>query len=90
MPLKETPGFRATARRTPAGSTGSTPSAAVAADARVLGASVVGANARVGEGATLEDSILWPGAEIASRSLLKGCIVRGSQMAAGSAKNQDF
>ena len=66
------------------------PSASIAPDARVLGASVVGAGARIGEEATLEDCILWPGAEIASRSALKGCIVRSSQVASGTAKNQDF
>ena len=66
------------------------PSATVAATARVLGASVVGARARVGDGVTLEDSVLWPGAEIASNSALKGCIVRSGQMASGIAKNQDF
>lgn len=64
--------------------------ATLAPDARVLGASVVGAGARVGAGATLEDTILWPGAEIASGSSLKGCIVRSSQVASGTAKNQDF
>ena len=66
------------------------PGATIAAGARVSGASVVGAGARVGEGAALEDTILWPGAEIASDSTLKGCIVRSSQVAAGIAKNQDF
>ncbi len=66
------------------------PSAAIAPTARVLGASVVGAGARVGEGARVEDTILWPGAEIASNSTLKGCIVRSFQVAAGTAKNQDF
>ncbi len=66
------------------------PTATMAPDARVLGASVVGARARVGSGAMLEDTILWPGAEIASGALLKGCIVRSSQVATGTAKNQDF
>ena len=66
------------------------PAATIAADARVLGASVVGKGARVGEGAILEDTILWPGAEIASHANLKGCIVRSSQVASGTAKNQDF
>ena len=66
------------------------PSATIAPSARVQGASVIGAGARVGDNAVLEDSILWSGAEIASSAVLKGCIVRASQTAAGNAKNQDF
>ena len=66
------------------------PTAAVALDARLLGASVVGANARVGAGAVLEDTILWPGSEIASSSRLKRCIVRISHQAGGEATGQDF
>ncbi len=66
------------------------PSATIAPTARVQGASVVGAGARVGDHAVLDDTILWSGAEIASSAVLKGCIVRTSQTAAGTAKNQDF
>ena len=66
------------------------PTARIAADARLTGACVVGAGARVGEGAVLEDTILWPGAEIASRCELKNCIVRTSQFAHGVAADQDF
>ena len=66
------------------------PAAVVAPDARLLGASVVGAGARVGAGASLEDTILWPGAEIASSSHLKSCIVRSSQRASGEAADRDF
>ena len=66
------------------------PEAVVAPAARLLGASVVGAGARVGAGAWLEDTILWPGAEIASSSRLKSCIVRVSQQASGEAADRDF
>lgn len=40
--------------------------------------SVIGAGCAVGAGATIEESILWPGAQIASRTILKRCIVRAS------------
>ena len=66
------------------------PEAVIAADARLLGACVAGAGARVGAGAVLEDVILWPGSEIASYSRLKSCIVRTSQRASGEAAGQDF
>lgn len=66
------------------------PAAAVAPDARVLGASVVGAGARVGPGATIDDTILWPGAEITSGAVLKNCIVRTAQTASGQVVDRDF
>jgi mannose-1-phosphate guanylyltransferase len=66
------------------------PSASIAPDARILGASVVGAGARIDAGAVIEDSILWPDAKIASRSALKDCIVRASQSAEGQATDKDF
>ena len=66
------------------------PQASVAPDARVLGATTVGAGARLEDGAVVEDCILWPGAEIASNSRLIGCIVRSSQRASGEAAGQDF
>jgi len=37
----------------------------------------IGHGAKVGEGAVIRDSILWPGAVIAPGSRLKGCIVSG-------------
>ena len=66
------------------------PTAAVAPDARVLGASVVGAGARLGAGATAVDTILWPGAEITSGATLKNCIVRTAQVAGGQVADRDF
>ncbi len=66
------------------------PGAVVAPDARVLGASVVGRGARVAAGAVVEDSILWPDAEIASNARLKNCIVRSFQTASGDAVDRDF
>jgi mannose-1-phosphate guanylyltransferase len=66
------------------------PTASIAPDARVLGASVVGAGTRIGAGATVENSILWPDAEIASQSDLKDCIVRASQSVSGQFADRDF
>ncbi len=66
------------------------PAVILAADARIEGASVIGRGAQVGEGAIIEDSILWPGAKIASNSRLKNCIVRTSQAVDGLFEERDF
>ena len=55
------------------------PTAQVAASAKLLGCTVIGANCKVGTGAVLQDTILWPGSQIASRSHLSRCIVRSHQ-----------
>jgi mannose-1-phosphate guanylyltransferase/mannose-1-phosphate guanylyltransferase/phosphomannomutase len=52
------------------------PRAIVDPTAEVRGCSVIGQDCRVGAEAILEDTILWPGAQIASRSELSSCIVR--------------
>ncbi len=64
--------------------------AKVEAGAEVRGCSVVGANARVGAGAILDDTIVWPGAQIASRSNLRNCIVRSQQKAEGTLRDIDI
>jgi mannose-1-phosphate guanylyltransferase len=58
--------------------------------AMLRGCSVVGANCRVGADAILEDTILWPGAQIASRTELVSCIVRSHQKAAGTHHDIDI
>ena len=65
-------------------------SADVDPTAQVRGCSVVGADCQVGAGAVLEDTILWPGAQIASRSALRGCIVRSDQKVSGAHRNIDI
>jgi len=50
----------------------------------------VGAGCRVGADATLENTILWPGAEIASRSHLRNCIVRSHRKAEGEHSDSDI
>ena len=65
-------------------------SADVHPSARVRDCSVVGADCQVGADAILEDTILWPGAQIASRSELRGCIVRSHQKVSGAHRNIDI
>jgi mannose-1-phosphate guanylyltransferase len=65
-------------------------SARVDSSAQVRGCSVVGAECQVGADAILEDTILWPGAQIASRSDLRGCIVRSRRKVSGTHRNIDI
>lgn len=51
------------------------PGAEVAPDAVITGASAIGETARVASGARLHDTIIWPGAEVASDSELTACVV---------------
>jgi mannose-1-phosphate guanylyltransferase len=65
-------------------------SATVDPTAQLRGYSVVGDNCRVGEGAVLEDTILWTHAQIASKSQLHGCIVRSQKKVSGIHRNSDI
>jgi mannose-1-phosphate guanylyltransferase len=58
--------------------------------AQIRGCSVVGADCRIAAGAILQDTILWPGSQIASRSELRGCIVRCGRRAEGVHSNEDI
>ena len=64
--------------------------AIIESGARIEGCSVIGEECRVGEGAHLEDTIVWPGAQIASRSDLHGCIVRSRKRVEGTYRNADI
>jgi mannose-1-phosphate guanylyltransferase len=64
--------------------------AMVDSTARLSGFYSIGANCRVGAEAILEDTILWPGAQIASRSYLRNCIVRSHQRAEGTLHDLDI
>jgi NDP-sugar pyrophosphorylase family protein len=66
------------------------PSATVDSTARILGCSVVGKDCRVGAGARVEDTILWPGSQIASNAELFGCIVRARKTATGRHRDIDI
>src|SRR5262245_26732919 len=65
-------------------------SAIVDSSAQLRGCSVVGQNCRVGREAVLEDTILWPDAEIASQSRLEACIVRSRKKVSGDQRNIDI
>jgi mannose-1-phosphate guanylyltransferase len=60
------------------------PEATIDPSAEVRGYSSIGAGCRVGAGAIVEDSILWPGAQIASHARLNRCIVRTQRSAEGT------
>ena len=65
-------------------------SAMVDSTAQLRGCTVVGENCRVGAGAILEDTILWPNVEIASQTRLKACIVRSRKKVSGVHCNSDI
>jgi NDP-sugar pyrophosphorylase family protein len=65
-------------------------SAIVDPSAKLRGCTVVGRNCRVGADAILEDTILWPDAEIASQSRLEACIVRSRKKVTGIHRDIDI
>jgi mannose-1-phosphate guanylyltransferase len=65
-------------------------SAFVEPSAQLRGCTVIGSNCRVGAEAILEDTILWPDAEIASQSRLEACIVRPRKKVGGTHRNTDL
>jgi NDP-sugar pyrophosphorylase family protein len=65
-------------------------SATVDSSAQLNGCSVVGENCQVGAEAILEDTILWPDAQIASKSRLHSCIVRSQKRVSGIHYNSDI
>lgn len=65
-------------------------SAVVDPSARLRGCSVVGRDCRVGANALLEDTIMWPGSQIASNAQLFGCIVRPRKPVTGIHRNIDI
>jgi mannose-1-phosphate guanylyltransferase len=58
--------------------------------ARLAGFYSVGAKCRIGPRAIVENTILWPGAQIASRSHLRDCIVRSHHQAEGEFSDTDI
>ena len=65
-------------------------SARVAASAQLSGFFSIGADCSVGDDAIIEDTILWPNAEIASKSRLHSCIVRANRKVSGVHRNIDI
>jgi NDP-sugar pyrophosphorylase family protein len=66
------------------------PDAVVDPGARLSGFCSIGAGCRVDAGAILENTVVWPGAEIASRSHLRNCIVRSHRKAEGEHSDTDI
>ncbi|MEK0447450.1 MAG: hypothetical protein RLZZ399_2771 [Verrucomicrobiota bacterium] len=64
--------------------------AEVASSAVVRGASALGAGVTVGEGATLEDTIVWAGARIAPGARLRGCVVTAGATVEGEHEDADL
>jgi mannose-1-phosphate guanylyltransferase len=64
--------------------------ATISSTAQLSGFYSVGAECSVGEDAILENTILWPGAQIASRSFLRNCIVRSHRKAHGTQHDLDI
>ena len=62
-------------------------SATIDPSAQLRGLTVVGADCHIGAEAVVQDTIVWPGAQIASLSELQDCIVRTRQTAEGILKN---
>jgi NDP-sugar pyrophosphorylase family protein len=58
--------------------------------ARLTGFYSIGASCHVESDAILENTILWPGAQIASRSRLRNCIVRSHRKAEGELSDTDI
>src|SRR5438094_4672847 len=65
-------------------------SAYVDSTAQLHGCTVVGPNCRIGAKAILEDTILWPDAEIASQTRLEACICRSRKKVSGVHRNIDI
>ena len=57
--------------------------AEISESASVDAASCVGALAKVGDGAELRGTLVWPGGEVAAGAKLDHCIVRSGQVASG-------
>lgn len=66
------------------------PDAQVGASAQLLGATAIGAGARIGAGAILRDCLVWDGAQIAPGAVLERCIVTSGARAAGTHVDCDF
>lgn len=66
------------------------PSAVIDPSATIRGCSVVGKDCRVAAGALLDNTIVWPGSQIASNAELFGCIVRARKTATGTHRDIDI
>jgi mannose-1-phosphate guanylyltransferase len=65
------------------------PAAQVVSGVTIAGATAIAAHAQIGEGAFLQDCIIWSGAEVAAGSRLTRCIVLGGARASGELVDTD-
>jgi mannose-1-phosphate guanylyltransferase len=65
-------------------------SAVIDPTAQIRGCTVVAKDCHVGARVVLEDTIVWPGAQIASKSEVVGCIVRARKTVSGAHRNMDI
>ena len=66
------------------------PDAKLTTGVQLSGFYSIGSRCEIGAGAILENSILWPGSQIASRSELYDCIVRSHKKVRGVHRNIDI
>lgn len=66
------------------------PTAQIAPTATISGATAIGAGVRIGEHASVNDSLVWEGAEIASGTLLNHCIITDGQHVEGIHSHTDL
>jgi NDP-sugar pyrophosphorylase family protein len=64
--------------------------AKISSSAQLRGFYSIASGCKLGEDVVLENSVLWPGAQIASRSHLRSCIVRSHQTAQGNLNDVDI
>jgi mannose-1-phosphate guanylyltransferase len=62
----------------------------VSPGAQLLGATAIGAGARVGDGAQLRDCLIWENAEVMPGAKLERCIVTDGSSAEGTYTDRDF
>lgn len=65
-------------------------SAEIAPDAKVDGLSSLGEGVRIGAGATVRESVLWPGAVVEAGAVLDRVVVREGRTASGLLQNRDL
>lgn len=65
-------------------------SARCAASAKICGATAIGSGATVGEGAILEQCVVWEGASVLPGARLNRCVVRDGCVAGGEATDRDW
>ena len=66
------------------------PTATVTGGATLRGCNIIGPQAAIEPGATLEDCILWPGARVLGGADLRRCIVRSGAVASGTHRGEDI